>query len=177
MTTVWTHMGNVQKWDITPNPTILKHKNTQGGLKRVDMTAMTLLEMGFSTALDEWTVDNMMIALLGTVNTAGLIEIGVTSITRQIKWVGANIYGPQWEVILPKVFIAAKEAIQFMSQSDTETSQLPLSGDVLYDQTLGSFGTAQPLGTATGGAPIALTPNELNYYLGTGSVYSAPVGT
>jgi hypothetical protein len=174
--TDWTHIGNVQSFTITPNPTIIKHKNTQGGLKRVDLTAMTLLEIGFATKLDEWTEDNMMMSLLGTLNTAGLIEIGVTSITRQIKWVGANIYGPQWQVILPNVFIAAKEAIEFMSESDTEFAKLPLSGDVLFDQGIQAFGTAQALGTATGGAPLT-TPNQLNDYLGTGSVYTAPFGT
>lgn len=175
MTTVWTHIGNVQGWDITPQPTIIKHKNTQGGLKRVDLTAMTLLEMAFSVKLDEWTEDNVMMALLGVIDTAGLIKIGVTSIQRQIKFEGANIYGPQWEIILPNVFIAAKQTLSFLGSDDF--AELPLDGDILYDQTLGAFGTAQSLGTATGGAPIALTPSTLNYYLGTGAVYTAPVGT
>lgn len=175
MTTPWKHAGNIQNFDVTPNPTIVDHKNTQGPLKVVDLTAMTLLQIDFATKLDEWTADNLMMALLGTTDTSGLIHIGVTTIRRQIKFEGANIYGPQWEVILPNCFIAAKETIQLMGSDDF--AELPLSGRILYDAALGSFGTAKPLGTATGGAPIALTPNILNYYIGTGSLFTAAIGT
>jgi len=175
MTTVWTDMGSIQNFDITPNPTVIDHKIARGGLKRVDETAMTLLQMEFATKIDEWTLDNMMIALLGQINTAGLIEIGVTSIKRQLKFEGDNIYGSQWEIILPNVFIAAKETIAVMGSDDF--AELPLSGRILYDNGIGSFGTARPLSGATGGAPIALTPSTLNYYIGTGILSSAPIGT
>ena len=63
MTTVWTDMGSIQNFDITPNPTVIDHKIARGGLKRVDETAMTLLQMEFATKIDEWTLDNMMIEI------------------------------------------------------------------------------------------------------------------
>ncbi|MBR0687348.1 hypothetical protein JQ594_15560 [Bradyrhizobium manausense] len=148
-----------------------------GPLAVVDFVAMTLFKMNFALKLDEWVDDNLEMALAAAPNTAGLLQIGITSISRQIKFVGANIYGPQWEVILPNCFIAAKETIDWLSNSDTETAQLPLSGSVLYDAGIKCFGTAQSLAGATGNAPIAMTPNILNYYLGTGNIYTAPVGT
>jgi len=95
--TVWTHVGNVQNWDITPNPTIIKHKNTQGGLKRVDLVAMTLVEMAFSCKLDEWTPDNIKMALLGSssASTAGqIITIGTSIVQRQMKFTGGQPVRP-----------------------------------------------------------------------------------
>jgi hypothetical protein len=176
--TVWTHIGNVQDWGITPSPTVIKHKNTQGGLKRVDLVAMTLMEMAFATKLDEWTLDNITMALLGasgTDTTGALTYIGVNVVQRQMKFVGANQYGPGFEVIMPSCFINAKDTLQFLGSDDF--ASIPLSGDILLDASLGpngAFGTVRSLTGATGSAPVA-TPNELNYYLGTGSVYTAPV--
>jgi hypothetical protein len=173
--TVWTHIGNVQDFGITPNPTVIKHKNTQGPLKRTDLVVPTLVEMTFATKLDEWTLDNLLMALLGQIATdtvGSYLKIGVTVVRRQMKFVGANAIGPRWEVILPNVFINAKDTLQFLGSDDT--APIPLSGDLLIDPTLNAFGTVRSLAGATGSAPVA-TPDELNYYLGTGSVYTAPV--
>jgi hypothetical protein len=170
--TTWTHIGNVTDWSITPNPTVVKHKNTQGGLKRVDLAAMTLVEMAFATKLDEWTIDNMMMALLGTDtgNTAGaVISIGTAIVQRQMKFVGANLYGPNWTVILPSVFINAKDTLQFLGSDDF--ASIPLSGDILFNNAISAFGTAQ----RTAGGNVLVTPDTLNYYLGTGSVFTAPL--
>jgi hypothetical protein len=172
MATTWTHIGNVQNWGITPTPTVVKHKNTQGGLKRVDLTALTLVEMAFSTKIDEWTIDNVMMALLGTDtgNTAGaIISIGTGIVQRQMKFVGGNLYGPKWTVIMPSCFINAKDTLEFLGSDDF--ASLPLSGDILYNNAIQAFGTAQ----VTGGGNVLVTPDTLNYYLGTGSVYTAPI--
>jgi len=173
--TVWTHIGNVQDFSVTPNPTVIKHKNTQGPFKRVDLVTPTLFEMTFATKLDEWVLDNITMALLGesaTDTTGTFIKIGVTVVRRQMKFEGANAVGPRFEVIMPSVFINAKDAITFLGSDDY--ASLPLSGDVLFDNTLGAFGTVRTLAGATGSAPV-VTPDELNLYLGTGSLFTAPI--
>lgn len=175
---VWTHMGNIQKFSVTPNPTVIKHRNTQGGLKAIDKVATTLIEYTFDTSLDEWTMDNLTMALLGQSNTdtgGEYIKAGVAPVERQLKFVGAGSFGGRFEVLIPRAFINAKEAIEFMSDSDNEFAKLPLSGDLLRDDTLGAFFTVQALAGATGNAPKASTPDQLNYYIGTGSLYSAPL--
>jgi hypothetical protein len=175
--TVWTDVGNIQKFGITPNPTVIKHKKTRGGLKTIDKVATTLVEFGFEASLDEWTLDNLKMALLGqtATDTGGdYVKIGIEPVERQLKFVGDGKFGGRYEVILPRVFINAKAVIEFMSEGDSEFSKLPLSGDVLNDATLGAFGTVRALAGATGSAPVN-TPDELNYYIGTGILYSAPV--
>lgn len=174
--TVWTHIGNIQKFAITPNATLIKHKNTQGPLKAIDKVATTLIEYTFEALLDEWTIDNLKMALLGQsdTDTAGeFIKIGVEPVERQLKFVGAGKFGGRFEVLIPHAFINANAAIEFMSDGDNDFARLPLSGDLLRDATLGAFGTVQSLAGATGSAPVA-SPNELNYYVGTGSLYTAP---
>lgn len=172
--TVWTPLGNVQEWSLTPKPTTIDHKNTQGPLKVVDLTALTLFAMDFSITADEWTPDNMEMALAGTSidTTAGrIINIGVAAVRRQMKFTGANEFGPNWEVILPNVFIASTEKLSLISSSD-EFAPINLSGKILYAAAIQSFGTAQKI---AGGAVTGLSPDLLNYYLGTGSVYTAPL--
>lgn len=175
--TVWTDVGNIKKFSITPNPTIIKHKKTRGGLKKVDKVATTLVEMSFEAQLDEWVIDNLKMALLGqdASDTVGeYIKIGVEPVERQFKFVGDGKFGGRFEVILPHVSINAKDAIEFLSDGDSDFASLPLSGDVLEDATLGAFGTVRSLSGATGSAPVN-TPDELNYYIGTGILYSAPL--
>jgi len=178
--TVWTHIGNVQKFSITPTQTIQKHKGTQGPVKAVDFVNTSLIEMALDLQCDEWTKDNVLMGMLGqlaTDTTGEYIKIGVTVVRRQLKFVGANAIGPRWEVICPSVNINAKEALNFIDNSD-ETAPMPLSGDILFDTTLGGFGTIRSLSGATGGAPIVLSTagDVRNYYTGTGSVYTAPIG-
>lgn len=178
--TVWTHIGNVQKFSITPTPTVQKHKGTQGPVKAVDFVNTSLIEMAFDCQCDEWTEDNVLMAMLGQLSTDSssntVIKIGVAVVRRQIKFTGANAIGPKWELILPSVNINAKEALNFIDTSD-ETAPMPLSGDILFDTALGAFGTIRALSGATGNAPIALTTagDVFNYYTGTGSVYTAPI--
>jgi hypothetical protein len=174
--TVWTHIGNGPLFGITPNPTVAKHKQSMQGVKSVDLVYESLIEFGFNLKADEWTPDNITMAMLGQIatdTTGEYIKIGVGSVRRQIKFVGTNNRGPRYEVILPNCFINAKDALEFISESD-ETSPLPLSGDILYDATLGCFGTARALTGATGNAPIT-SPSVLNYYCGLGNIYTAPI--
>ena len=177
--TVWTHVGNVQEFSLTPNPTISKHKGTQGPVKTVDFINTSQIEIAMNLSCDEWTKDNILMALLGqlaTDTTGEYIKMGVTVVRRQIKFTGNNAIGPKWEMILPSVNINAKDALKFIEPGD-DIAPMPLSGDVLFDNTLGAFGTIRSLSGATGNAPITLTTagSVLNYYCGTGSVYTAPI--
>lgn len=174
--TVWTHVGNGPLFGFTPNPTTSEHKTSMAGQKAVDFTYTSLIKFGFNMKLDEWVEDNVMMALLGAMATDTVgqyIKIGVGTVRRQIKFVGANVIGPRYEVILPSCNISAKDALDFISESD-DPAPLPLSGDVLFDQTIGCFGTARAIAGATGSAPVT-SPNVLNYYCGTGNIYTAPI--
>ena len=175
--TVWTHIGNGPLIGITPTPDIQKHKQSMEGQKSVDFINLKSQEFAFNCKADEWTVDNVQMALRGqlaTDTTGEYMKIGAGGlITRQIKFVGTNKVGPRFEVILPRVSINAKDAIEFISEND-DTVPLPLSGDVLFDPTLGAFGTARALAGATGSAPVT-GPDTLNYYTGLGNIYTAPV--
>lgn len=174
--TVWTHVGNVQKFSVTPTPTVQKHKGTMGPVKAIDFVNTTLIEMAFDLQCDEWTKDNILLALLGQISTdtsGEIIKIGVAPVRRQLKFTGANAIGPQYELICPSCFINAKDALNFIDTSD-ESAPMPLSGDILFDATLNAFGTLRALDGATGSAPVT-SPDVLNYYIGTGSVYTAPI--
>lgn len=177
MPTVWTHIGNVGKFTVTPQPEIKEHYSSMTGSKLVDKIAIVSKKAEFALEVDEWTLDNAGMALLGlqSTDTVGdFIEImGAAAVERQLKFTGNNDFGGKVEIILPHCFLMCKDAISLIGD---DWGPLNISGQILRsgDNLAGSFGTLRFLTGATGSAPLT-SPNTLNYYIGKGSVYTAPL--
>jgi hypothetical protein len=193
--TVWTPVGNVGKFVITPQPEIKKHYSSMTGTKSMDKIAIVSNEAQFQMDVDEWNLDNAAMALLGlqTTDTLGsYIQIGAAqAVERQLKFVGTNFYGGQVEVILPHVFMMCKDGISLIGDdwgTLTITGQILLYGgnnpstpsgtDIGHTDfaTQASFGTWRYLHATTGAAPLT-APNTLNYYIGKGIISTAPLNT
>jgi hypothetical protein len=145
--TVWTHIGNVQKFSITPTPTVQKHKGTQGPVKAVDFVNTSLIEMAFDLPvrrMDQGQRPDGDARPARDRHRRRIHQDRRGVVRRQLKFVGANAIGPKWEVICPSVNINAKEALNFIDTSD-DTAPMPLSGDILFDNTLQAFGTVRAL--------------------------------
>ena len=173
--TVWTPIGNVGKFTVTPQPEIKEHYSSMTGKKLVDKIAIVSAKAEFSLEVDEWTLDNAGMALLGlqATDTVGtFIEImGAQSVERQLKFTGSNDFGGRVEVILPQCFFMCKDAISLIGD---DWGPLTITGQILRENLTGSFGTMRFLTGATGSAPLT-SPNTLNYYIGKGNVYTAPL--
>lgn len=176
--TVWTHVGNCSKFTVTPDPEIKEHYSYMGGIREMDKIAVTTRKATFQMVLDEWVMDNVAMAALGlqaTDSVGDYIQImGATSVERQLKFEAANSFGPQHEIILNHVFMICKDPLDVISENG-DWGKITLTGNILrLNPPTGHFGTIRDLGTATGGAPLT-APNTLNYMIGTGQVYTAPL--
>lgn len=174
--TVWTPVGNVGKFNLTPKPEFKDHYSSMQGTKVLDKIATIFKDAEFSMEVDEFTPDNAVMALLGLVGTDTAAEpqvqiMGVSSVERQLRFVGTNDFGAHLELILPHVFLFCKDAINLIFD---DWGTLPITGRVLNNN--GSFGVVNFLAGATGSAPL-VAPNTLNYYIGKGVLSTAVLGT
>jgi hypothetical protein len=142
---VWRDMGNAPTFELTPKLTKLEHFSSREGVKVKDKTVVVEKAMELKLVLDEWTADNLALALLGTVtdtvSPSGGKQIDIfsgNSVAGKIKCVGTNEVGPAWTYELNRVEFIPDKALGAISD---EWGQIELTGDVTAVEGLG-FGTA-----------------------------------
>lgn len=141
------HMGNATVFSMEPTVTKLDHFSSMTGIRSKDKTVVTEKSFTLSITLEEMTLSNFKIALLGgdigadSVNTTegGLqgFEIGAeTSTNGVIEFFGTNEVGPQYDMRLYSVELSPDGAVEFIG--DNDWANVALTGDVLAVN--GSFG-------------------------------------
>lgn len=130
--------GNVPEFEITPDNEKLQHYSSQAGIKKLDREVLISQSVGVRLVLEEWTIDNLRLALMGS-DGAGTFDIfAVSEIIGAINFVGTNDIGPQVDIVLPRVSFTPSSSINPLSD---EWAGLELTGNVLADATTGIFGS------------------------------------
>lgn len=131
-------MGNCPTFEFTPELETLDHFSSRAGVKSKDKTVVISKKGTLKLVLDEWTPENLAIALLDDTYSTGAIEIfGGTSVKGSVKLVGSNDIGQQFTVEFLNVEFIPSAALSFITD---EWGQIELTGQVEVDGT-GSFGT------------------------------------
>jgi hypothetical protein len=134
------HIGNVPKFALTPKPEVKKHYSSMTGTKTQDFVAIISKEAEVAISVEEFTPDNLLIALLGEENSDGSIELlAAKSIERAVQLRGTNDIGRKVELTLNRVFFDVNKAVSLIGD---DFGELPLTGQVLRegDPVTGSFG-------------------------------------
>ena len=139
----WRDMGNCPTFEFTPNLTKLEHFSSRSGVKKKDRVVVTEKTGSLKVVMEEWTAQNLALALMGAVstNSAAQQEIDIFSentITAKVKFTGTNEVGPKWEYTFNAVDFIPSAALNPISD---QWGQIEVTGDVLADNT-GSFGKA-----------------------------------
>lgn len=141
----YTPCGNCPQFEFQAKVTQLDHYSSMTGVKVKDFTAVTELSGTLTIVLEEFTARNMGLGLLG-LPTGGpspvpdVIDIFADPVIYgSVKFVGANDIGPIWTTIFPLVSIKPSKALALIGNT---WGTIDLMGDVLFDQTSGTFGTA-----------------------------------
>lgn len=143
-------LGNAPQFSIDLGVDVLDHFSSRTGVKTKDATVTLQKTCTVNITLDELTLKNFAIALLGsspsdtddvTATTEGHnltgFDIGsVSQVNGKLELVGSNDVGPQYLVLLPSVNLKPNGAIEFIS--DSKWTEMQITGDVLYVN--GSFG-------------------------------------
>lgn len=138
-------VGNVPEFEFTANIERLDHFSSRAGIRSKDKSIV--LEKGgtLRIVLEEFTARNLALALLGIRDesdpSAVTIDILADSaITCQVEFTGTNDVGPKWSFIFPKVEFVPSSELNLIQEDDW--GQIEIEGEVLYDDTTSSFGTA-----------------------------------
>jgi hypothetical protein len=137
-------VGNVPEFEFTPTIDKLDHFSSRAGIKAKDKSVAHSKSATVRVVMDEWTARNLALALMGAVDDSDLSAVTINileldDIQAAVKFVGANEVGPKWTYILPTVIFTPSKALQPISDA---WGQIEISGDVLFDENTGSFGTA-----------------------------------
>jgi hypothetical protein len=143
------HLGNVAEMEIELTVEELEHFSSQEGTRVKDLTVVLEKSCAIRLVMEEWTQQNLAIALLGSINNdtsgADIINIGAaSSVQGSLRFVAANDVGPKWDYLFPSVSFRPDGAIAPISD---EWGQLEISGEV--NAVSGVFGTATLQDSAT----------------------------
>lgn len=144
--TDYIHVGNCPTFEFTAKVTQLDHYSSMTGVKVKDFTAVTEISGSLTMILEEFTARNMGLALLGLPTGGPSPDPDVIDIFSDpviygaVRFIGANDIGPNWTVDFPLVSIKPNKALSLIGNA---WGTIDLMGDVLYDHTSGTFGTAQ----------------------------------
>ena len=140
--TTFRDLGNVTELETTPNLTTLEHFSSREGVKKKDKEVVTEKKMTVRLVMDEWTADNLAMALLGdvSVDTDGNSVVDIFSrntFEGELKYEGTNEIGPQMDINLFKVALKPGKSLNPISD---EWGNIEIEGEALAND-LGKFGT------------------------------------
>lgn len=141
-------LGNCPGFEFTPTVEKLDHFSSRTGVRKKDRSVTVSTEGELKITMDEWSPENMALALMGEVDldSADRSQIEILSqgeITGQVKFVGTNDIGQQYTWLFNNVSFTPSSTLSPLSD---EWGEIEITGEVLADNA-GSFGTV----THTGG--------------------------
>jgi hypothetical protein len=144
-------MGNASVFEIAPEIEQLAHYSSRSGVKTKDRNVTTQKGGKLNITLDEWSFENLRLALLGgnaEQNSSGhntFAIFGADQIDGEIRFVGTNDVGPRFQLDVPNVSFIPGKSVNPISEG---WGVLELVGDLLALAD-GSFGTATELTDGT----------------------------
>src|SRR5262245_49587691 len=117
----WRDVGNVPEFEFTPEIEKLDHFSSRTGVKSKDKSVVLEKAATIRIVMEEWTAQNLRLALLGMVDDSnpGAITIDIfseNSIEAQVRFVGQNEVGPNWTFEFPRVSFIPSSALNPISE-------------------------------------------------------------
>jgi len=134
-------VGNVPVFEFTPEITELEHFSSREGVRTNDRTVTLQKSATVRMVMEEWTAENLALALIGDVGSdgSGRDEIDILSgsqVEGELMFVGSNDVGRQFTVVLNAVSFRPNASLNFISE---EWGQIEVTGRC--SAVSGSFGT------------------------------------
>ena len=127
------HMGNVASMEFTATIETLEHFSSMEGVKSKDLEVVLTKGGDLVITLEEWTAQNLGLALLGDVNEGapGGPEVEIFSanaVSGAIRFIASNEVGPKWDFDFYNVQFIPSGSINPISD---EFAQFEVTGKVL----------------------------------------------
>lgn len=140
-------LGNCPKFEFDPKATVLPHYSSRLGRKFKDDSRITVMEPSVAFTLDEWTQENLALALIGSQNGNQVNLMDLSDIRGTLVFTGANGVGPKKLITLPLVQIVPSGKLEFINAG--AWGEIEIVGEILGNAGTGSFGTIVDIGIQT----------------------------
>jgi hypothetical protein len=137
----WRDLGNAPSVQFKANIKKLDHFSSRLGLKTKDKAVVIEANATVTLLLEEWTPDNLALAMMGVEGTNPFDVLGQTDITGSFFFLGTNQIGAKLASYLPIVSFTPGKTLDFISAD--KYGDIELIGDVLSDPVTGKFGTTE----------------------------------
>lgn len=127
-------VGNVSKFEFMPVIKTLPHYTSRAGISQKDLEVVTTAEAKLSLTMDEITLTNLQIAVLGTAgNILDALWVNVV-----IGIVGTNTVGLKFQWTFPLSRVYPAKAISLIGD---KWNEITVEAEVFADPNSQSFGT------------------------------------
>jgi hypothetical protein len=136
-------MGNATRLTLQVNPTRLDHYSSRIGVRRKDLTVVTQLDAKMTMTLEEATVRNMQLMVLGLGQESAADSIQLMEeplFYAAINFTATNVVGPRWNVVLPNVLLTPTNAFMLIAEGSGTWASMEIEGDIQFDQVSQGFG-------------------------------------
>lgn len=137
------HLGNCPTFEIELGIEELEHFSSMSGVRTKDLIVIIEKSATVRMSLEEWTAENVAMALLGTADgadTEGNVQIEILSqnlVRGILEFEASNDVGPKWNYMFPSVAFRPNGALSPISD---EWGAIEMEGEV--EAQAGLFGTA-----------------------------------
>jgi hypothetical protein len=129
--TTWRDLGNAPACDFKAAIKRLDHFSSRLGLKTKDDSVVIEANATLTIKLDEWTRDNLALAMMGLEGANPFNVFEQTDIQGEIFFLGTNNIGAKVAAHFPVVQITSAGTLSFISAD--KYGELELTGDLLLD--------------------------------------------
>jgi hypothetical protein len=143
----WVDMGNAPEFEFTPKADTLDHFSSREGIKSLDKSVVLSRSAEVRLVLEEFTMENLALALLGTVAGSQLDIFSTDAVEGALAFVGTNDVGKKFEMLLKSVTFLPSSTLKLIGE---DWGQIELTGKCATKD--GSFGSMTDLDTASTGA-------------------------
>lgn len=136
-------LGNAPTFLLTPAIEKLKHYSSREGIQKVDKVVNLSIGLTAKFSLDEYDIENLSMALLGTISGNVLNLLRANQIEGHLKFVSNNACGPNCIVDLWRVILQCNADVNFITN---EWGTIDFEAELQDDQ---ANHPTQPYGTIT----------------------------
>lgn len=124
-------MGNAPAFSIMPVVETLVHTSSREGVKEEDLEVITMVGATVKFTLDEYDIENLAIAFLGTVSGDLIHALTDTVLIGELRFLGSNVVGPNYNAICWKVKLKATSEVGFITE---DWGKIEFEGKILSDR-------------------------------------------
>jgi hypothetical protein len=155
------HVGNVPEFELSAEVEELEHFSSMAGTRTRDRTVVLEKSMTLRMVLEEWTIQNLEMGLLGAADTDSsgrdIVDIFESSrVSGEVKLIGSNEVGAKFMWHFPKVDFIPGSSI---SPITDEWGTIELNGEVAKRDNNTPFGRLTKLGEES--SEVAESTSEL----------------